>query len=120
MILVVDSIFISSNCPKSLEGLAHEIRKTIHHAFEDKESLERFETGINNYVKEASVRRSSPLSVYQTRFEEGGTIMIRRSDIDDSGYIRLHYFKLEGHIHVSVDGKTIYQQQFLEEGGEDV
>lgn len=120
MILVVDSIFISSNCPKSLEVLAVEVRKTIHHAFEDKETLERFEKGIETIVKEVSSRRSTPLKVFHTRFEEGGTITIRRADVDDSGYIRLHYFRLEGHIHVSQDGLTVYQQQFLEEGGPDV
>ena len=51
MVLVVDSIFIASNSPKALEVLAGEVRKAIHHAFEDENSLNRFIGGIETSVK---------------------------------------------------------------------
>jgi len=120
MVLVVDSIFIASNSPKALESLAGEVRKTIHHAFEDENSLNRFIGGIESSVKALNLRRSVPLSVFHTRFDEGGSLNIRRSDVDGNDYIRLHYFRLVGHIHVSQDGLTVYQQEFIEEVHHDV
>ena len=120
MVLVVDSIFIASNSPKALEVLAGEVRKAIHHAFEDENSLNRFIGGIETSVKTLNLRRSVPLSVFHTQFDEGGSLNIRRSDIDGNDYIRLHYFCLAEHIHVSQDGLTVYQQEFIEEENNDV
>ena len=120
MVLVIDSIFIASNTPKALETIAGEVRKTIHHAFEDESSLNRFIGGIETSVKALNLRRSTQLSVFHTRFDEGGSLNIRRSDVDGNDYIRLHYFRLAGHIHVSQDGLTVYQQEFIEEENNDV
>ena len=53
MIFVVDNIYVASSCPKRLEPLAAEIRKSIHHAFVEKEEMERFfDTVQQNLQKE--------------------------------------------------------------------
>lgn len=123
MIIVADNVFIASNCPKFLEQLATEIGKAAHYAFRDQQSFDRFIEGVRLFVGSASKsgRRTAPVSMYHTQTDEGGTVTIRRSDLDCTDYIRLHYFFLEGHVHVSQDGLSFYQEPFIEEGGvEDV
>ncbi len=120
MIYVVDNIYIASLCPQYLQPIIAEIRKTIHHAFCDRESLERFISGIEKFSTSHVPRRSSPLSFFHSRFEEGGVVTVRRSDSDANDLIRMHYFRLEGHVFVSKDGFSIYKQEFLEKGGDDV
>ena len=118
MIFIVDNIYVSPSCPKSLEALAVEVCKTTHHAFVDGESLDRLEKGMQVYVNRAGSRRGAPLKMYHSHYEGAGQFTIRRSDANGNDFIRLHYFKLEGHIHVSEDGMTVYQQKFLEESEE--
>lgn len=116
MIFVVDSIHVASNTPKRLEPLAEEIRKAVHYAFSDKEALERFIRTVQKNVPGSRI----PLSVNHTTFEETGSLSVRRSDTDSGDYIRMHYFKLKGHVYVSHDGTTLYPEAFIEEGGEHV
>lgn len=120
MIFVVDNIYIASNTPKRLESLAVEIRKAIHHAFVDKESMERFIGTVQKRFQGNIPGIRVPLSVHHTIFEESGTLCVRRSDTDSNDYIRMHYFRLKGHVHVSKDGMCLFPEEFVEEGGDNV
>ena len=120
MIFVVDSIYVASNSPKRLEPLAQEIRKAVHHAFPDKEALDRFIGTVEKSLQQDVPGLRIPLSVHHTVFDESGTLCVRRSNTDSSDYIRMHYFRLKGHVHVSHDGTTLYPEAFIEEGGDDV
>lgn len=117
MIFVVDNIYVASSCPKRLEPLAAEIRKSIHHAFVEKEEMERFFDTVQQNLQQEVPGKSMKISVFHTRYEEGGTLCIRRADADNGDFIRLHYFRLQGHIHVSKDGTSLHQEEFIEEGG---
>lgn len=120
MIFIVDSIHVASNTPKRLEPLAEEIRKAVHYAFPDKEALEKFIRTVQKNLQKKVTGSRIPLSVNHTTFEEMGSLQVRRSDTDSSDFIRMHYFKLKGHVHVSHDGTTLYPEAFIEEGGENV
>lgn len=120
MIYVVDSIYVASNSPKRLEPLADEVRKAVHHAFVDREALERFIGTVQKNLQQKKPATRLQLSVSHTVFEDSGSLCVRRADSDTGDYIRMHYFRLKGHIHVSKDGTTLYPEEFIEEGGDDV
>lgn len=121
MIFVVDSIYVASNTPARLRPLASEVRKAVHHAFPDKAALDRFIGTVQKNLQQDTPATRVPLSVHHTVFEESGTLCVRRADTDGNDYIRMHYFRLKGHVHVSHDGTTLYPEPFIEEkGGDDV
>lgn len=83
MNFVVDHVYVAAACPKFLQGVCEEARKTV--------------------------------SVHHTHVEDGGNIVVRRSDVDGSDYLRIHYFHLAGHLGVSQDGQKVFQHPYLPE-----
>lgn len=112
MLYVVDNIFVASNCPKSLQPLAKEVEKAENYAFPDKDSLVCFiETAKNDYQDKEI--RGVKFSVSHTVHRNHGRLCLRRQNADNNDFIRLDYFILRGHVNVSLDGRTLYPEQFL-------
>ena len=119
MINVVNSIFISSQCPKYLQPLCAEVRKTLHYEFEDGERMERFVNGCRSFVGRVSAQKNAKLAFYHNKSEDGGTITVGKCSEGYSDFIRISYFKLRGRLEVSFTEPTkVYPQNFIEEGGE--
>lgn len=115
MNFVVDHVYVAAACPKFLQGVCEEARKTLRHAFPDEESVKRFVAGIKAAVELPSPTCRKPVSVHHTHAEDGGNIVVRRSDVDGSDYLRIHYFHLAGHLSVSQDGQKVFQYPYLPE-----
>ena len=115
MNFVVDSVFIASVCPKYLEGICEEVRKTLHHAFPDEESVARFVSGIRKISEQPAPTGRKSLVVTHTQTGSEGSIIVRRADADTGDYIRIHYFHLSGHVCVSQDGKKVFQHPYIPE-----
>ena len=123
MVYIIDTVTIGSNTPKFLTEIITEISKTLHHAFEDEVHLERFLKGMRTLVDDLNrpkVRLEAV--VVRNNYSEGkgerGSLIIRRAGKDEPGIIRMHWFTLLGHVHASQDGKKVYQEPYIKEGGE--
>lgn len=124
MVYIIDTVTIASNTPKFLSEIITEVNKTLHHAFEDEGHLERFLKGLQSTVDDLNRPkvRLECVIVRNEYFEgngERGSIIIRRAGKDEPGIIRMHWFTLLGHVHVSQDGRKVYQEPYIKEGGAD-
>lgn len=118
MIYVINDIFISRQCPKYLQPLCTEVRKTLHYEFEDEEHLQRFVNGCRSFVGSVSASKNARLAFYYHTSDDGGSINIGKSGNGYSDFIRLSYFKLCGRLEVSLTVPVkVYPQNFIEEGG---
>ena len=116
MIIVVSKIHVSSSCPRYLQPVGVEMRKALYYAFESEEELHRYCSGLEHWVKELNEGRSSNLGFSLKESESGGEITIfRRSGFSD--LLKMDYIFLRGHFMVGKDGRHIYPQEFLKEGG---
>lgn len=123
MVYIIDTVTIGSNTPKFLSEIITEVNKTLHHAFEDEVHLERFLKGMKSLVDNLnSPKVRFEFVIVRNNHEdstgERGSMVIRRAGKDDPGIIRMHWFSLLGHVHVSQDGKKVYQEPYIKEGGE--
>lgn len=117
MIIIVDNVFISSQCPKYLQPLCAEIRKTLHYEFEDAERMKRFASGCRSFVECVSSQKNTKLAFCHTENEDGGAITIGKCGKGHSDFIRFNYFKLRGRLEISfTEPVNVYPQNFLEEG----
>lgn len=117
MIYVVTNVFVSGICPKFLQPVGTEMRKTNHHAFESEECLCHYLTGLEQWVKEIGASRNNNIGFSHTSDETGGDVIISRIHGGCVDLMRMKYIRLCGHVMVGKDCRTVYPQEFLEEGG---
>lgn len=116
MVIVVSKIHVSGSCPRFLQPVGVEMRKSLYHAFESEEELHRYCNSLEHWVKELNEGRNSYLGFSHAESESGGEITIfRRRSYSD--LLRMDYFILRDHVMVGKDGRHIYPQEFLKEGG---
>jgi len=116
MIYVVTNVFVGGSCPKFLQPVGTEMRKTNHHAFESEEHLSRYLTGLEQWVKELGAPRINYLGFSHTSDETGGEVTIFRTRGGYGDLMRMKYIRLCGHVMVGKDSRTVYPQEFIEEG----
>ena len=117
MIYVVTNVFVSGSCPKFLLPVGTEMRKTNHHAFESEEHLNRYLTGLEQWVNELGAPRKGYLDYSHISDENGGEVTVLRTRGGYGDLMRMKYIRLCGHVMVGKDRRTVYPQEFLEEGG---
>lgn len=118
MIFIVNDIFISRQCPKSLSPLCQEVRKTLHYEFEDEERLERFANHCSSFVGNIPCRSiSTRIAVTHQKTADGGTISIGHVENLVKCFVSISYFKLCGRVEVSRhEPLKVYTQDFIKEG----
>ena len=94
------------------------MRKTQHYAFESEEHLCRYLTGLEHWVKELGETRNNFLGFRHTSDETGGMVTIFRLCGSFGDLMRMNYIRLCGHVMVGKDGRSVYPQDFLKEGGD--
>lgn len=119
MITVVTNVFVAGSCPKFLQPVGTEMRKTNLHAFESEEHLRLYLTGLEKWVKELGASRNNCIAFKHTSNETGGEVKIYRSRDGYGDIMRMNYIRLRGHVIVGKDSRTVYPQEFIEEGGTD-
>ena len=117
MIYVVTNVFVCGSCPKFLQPVGTEMRKTNLYAFESDEHLSRYLTGLEQWVKVLGASKNHHLGFSHISNETGGTVTIFRSGSGYGDLMRMNYIRLRGHVIVGKDNRTVYQQEFIKEGG---
>ena len=79
MIYVVTNVFVGGSCPKFLQPVGTEMRKTNHHAFESEEHLSRYLTGLEQWVKELGASRNNYLG-FSALDEDGNDVYTAPDD----------------------------------------
>lgn len=120
MIFIVTEVFVSRSCPVSLRPVVFEMRKAAGNAFESEEHLSRYVKGLTAWVNDLCARahgRMSGISVCRSCSGNTGAVSVIRHDRNAGDLLRLSYIVLRGHVSVGRDGRTVYPQHFIEEGG---
>ena len=117
MINVVTNVFVAGSLPKFIQLVGIEMRKTNHYAFESEKHLSRYLTGLEQWVKELGASKNHHLGFSHISDETGGTVTIFRSGGGYGDLMRMNYIRLRGHVIVGKDNRTVYQQEFIKEGG---
>ncbi len=117
MIYVVTNVFVSGICPKFLQPVGTEMRKTSHHAFESEEHLSRYLAGLEQWVRALGASRNNYLSFRHSPEETEGMVTVSRIRGRHGDLLRMNYIRLCGHVIVGKDGRTVYPQEFIKEGG---
>ena len=115
MAIIVTDIFKSSSCPKYLQPVVKEFGKTPNYAFEDRESLLRLASGCRDFVQVLTRKRNSRLMFQHDENENGDGSLTIGLDSVKHPFLILRYISLRGHIHVSKDGMTLSQHNFIKE-----
>ena len=118
-IIVTNFFARASNSPKYVQPIGEQMRKAAYHAFESEEEFTRYLEGLEKWVKEINGKHHVSLSLNHTTFENYGEVVIYRQK--SAGYgdlLRLTYIRLQGHVVVGIDGRTLRQLPFIKEEGE--
>lgn len=119
MFIVVSQVNAHHSLPNRLHSLRALFEKADGYAFEDNESIERFVGGLRNWLK--SNKLQSKYTVDYRDTDHHGIIEISRpvgkivSSKIHTVMLRMKYFKPYGHVCVSKDGQSLYQQDFIKD-----
>lgn len=117
--IIVTSFTRASNSPKYVQPLGEQMRKATYHAFESEEEFIRYLDGVQKWVNEINGEHHVSLSLDHVTFANYGVVIINRQK--PAGYcvlLRLTYIRLQGHVVVGIDGRTLRQFPFIKEEGE--
>lgn len=118
-IIVTNFFARASNSPKYVHPIGEQMRKAENYAFESEEEFNRYLEGLEKWTKEINEKQRVRLTLNHITHDNHGEVVIYRQG--QSGYgdlLRLTYIRLQGHVCVGIDGRTLRQLPFLNEVGE--
>lgn len=114
MVNVIQSVFVSSKCPKYLQPIAKELQKSQNYAFEEDEQVVHLAQGYQKWVEDYNVKHpASNLTFRHIETSEGGSFSFFKNDGPNHFLLRMVYFHLLGHVSVSADHLHLYKTAFI-------
>lgn len=107
---VIDSVFISSKCPKKLEPLTIQINN-LKGYFLESNVLESFVKVLKKKIASLKIKN---LELRHNAHEHGGQLTVLKVN-DLNSMVRISYLTVKGYIDISPNEENINLQQVLQE-----